>query len=333
MPKDKKPAHRYRRIHEIFSRRSGKNAVVKLEWLAEELGISLRRLSDDMKHMREKGAPFEYVPALRGWRYEADRNFAVVDEQLYSEDEIANIQLAIGMLNRIDPGNTLNKLPEIFVKIYKASRNWNTPKQPQKHIYFDPLPKYEGNKHLAFFLKAIEETRRVSFQYRSFRPGDPGKTVVFDPWFLRHYDRRWYVGGFSHDPDEMFVRTFPLERMEGTPQIVGWFHDRPPSYDAATYWKHIYGITVPPKAQVEEVVLEFTAHQGRYFTTTPFFEPYTILENDAQKLIVSMRLIPNIDLVQKLGSLGKEVKVLAPHSLVMEMKDFYQKALGRYNQE
>ena len=333
MPKDKNPSQRYRRIHEIFTRRSGGDAVVKLEWLAEELGISLRRLSDDMKHMREKGAPFEYVPTLRGWRYEKDRNFAVLDEQLYSEDEVANVQMAIAMLKKIDPDNTLKKLPEVFLKIYKASRKWNIPEQPGKYVYFDPLPRYEGNKHLAFFLQAIEHSRRVSFQYRSFRPDDPGKTVVFDPWFLRHYDRRWYVGGFSHDPDEMFVRTFPLERIEGTPQFVGWFHDRPSQFDAATYWQHIYGITVPPKGEVEEVVLEFTAHQGRYFTTTPFFEPFTILENDAQKLVVSMRLIPNVDLVQKLGSLGKEVKVLAPHSLVMEMKDFYQKALGRYNEE
>jgi len=331
MPKDKKPADRYRRIHEIFTRRSGKNAVIKLEWLADELGISLRRLSDDMKHMREKGAPFEYVPALRGWRYEENRNFAIVDDQLYSEDEVANIQMAIDFLNRMDPGSTLNKLPGIFKKIYKASRNWNTPKQPRKHIYFDPLPRYEGNKHLAFFLNAIEEERRVSFQYRSFRPGDPGKTVLFDPWFLRHYDRRWYVGGFSHDPEEEFVRTFPLERIEGVPSHAGWFHDKPAEYDAATYWQHIYGITVPKEGKkVEEVVLEFTLLQGRYFSTTPFFEPYNIVEESSEKLVVSMHLIPNIDLIRKLASMGNDVKVLAPKSLGEEMRAFFEQALGRY---
>ncbi len=330
MPKDKKRSQRYQRIHEIFTRRSGPNSFVKLQDLADDLGISLRQLSEDMKYMREKGAPFEYIPALRGWRYEADRNFAIVEEHLISEEEVLTIRMAIELFNKINPmDKTQSALPKIFRKIYNASRKWTLPDQTQKHIYFDPVSHYEGGKHLAFFLKAIDASQRVEFQYLAFHAQTP-KTVVFDPWFLRHYDRRWYVGGFSHDPDEQFVRTFPLERVEGTPRTIGWFHDKPPSYDAATYWQNVYGITVPQIGQTEEVVLEFTALQGKYFTTAPFFEPYTILERDDQKLIVSMRLVPNIDLERKLASLGNDVKVLSPVSLTEKMRVFFQKALEIY---
>ncbi len=148
---------------------------------------------------------------------------------------------------------------------------------------------------------------------------------------MRHYDRRWYVGGFSHDPNEGFVRTFPLERIEGVPSRIGWFHDKPAQYDAATYWQHIYGITIPKEGKkVEEVILEFSALQGRYFTTTPFFEPYNIVEEHYEKLVVSMQLIPNVDLIRKLASMGNDVTVLAPESLAKEMQVFFKDALSRY---
>jgi predicted DNA-binding transcriptional regulator YafY len=217
-------------------------------------------------------------------------------------------------------------LPKVFQKIYKAARNWRGPDTLLKFIYFDPLPRYEGSRHLPFFLDAIEYARRVEFEYQAYHAAAP-KTVVFDPWFLRHYDRRWYVGGFSHDPSERFVRTFPLERLRGEPKAAGFFHDKPPDYDAASYWRHIFGITVPRDRTLEHVTLEFSYLQGRYFVDTPFFEPYELLEQGAGKYVIRFQIIPNIDLKRKLASLGDEVRVLAPAWLAAEMREFHHKAL------
>lgn len=330
MPKDKKPIERYQQINDIFQRRRGSRSFIKSEDLADRLGISVRQLGEDMRYMREKGAPFEYVAAERGWRYAEGRDFAFVDNQMLSDEDVLNIRLAIETFNKINHAEQpTGSLPQIFHKIYKASRKWTQPGALQKFIYFDPLPRYEGGKHLHFFLQSIENTRRVEFQYQGHHAKTP-KIVVFDPWFLRHYDRRWYVGGFSHDPTELFVRTFPLERIVGTPKAIGYFHDRPPDYDAATYWQHIYGITVPPNGKVETVVLQFSYLQGRYFLDTPFFEPFEVLEQDAQKLVVQFQLIPNIDLERKLGSLGHDVTILAPATLRQQMKAFHHKAWEQY---
>jgi len=328
MPKDKKPIERYQRINEIFQRLRGVNTAIKLTDLAERLDISERQLGTDMKVMREKGAPFEYVAALRGWRYQPGRDFAFVDDQMLNDEDVLNIQMAIEMFNKINPGQQpAGKLPQIFQKIYKASRKWTQHRPMEKFIYFDPLPQYEGSKHLHFFLQCIEHTRRVELQYQGYHAATP-KTLVFDPWFLRHYDRRWYVGGFSHDPAEGFVRVFPLERIIAAPKAIGFFHDRPPNYDAATYWQHIYGITVSPDGKVAAVVLQFSYQRGRYFLDTPFFIPFEVLEQGADKIIVRLQLIPNIDLIRKLASLGKDVQVLAPDSLRTKMTAFHQAALA-----
>ncbi len=327
MPKISKAYQRYRRIHEIFSRRrGGSSSGVKLSDLADELGISLRQLSEDIKYMQERGAPLEYVPALRAWRYRDGEDFVVLEDQLLNDSDLTSLRIAIETFNRINNHDKeLGDLPEVFRKIYKASRKWTQPDSYQKTIYFDPLPKYDGAKHLTFFLKAIEESRRVEFAYRAFHADQP-KTVVFDPWFLRHYDHRWYVGGFSHDPSEQFVRVFPLERIEGIPATIGYCHDKPRDYNAETYWRHIYGISVPKDGKIEQIVLEFTALQGQYFLTSPFFEPFTVLKTSSENMIIQMDIIVNTELVRKLASFGDSVRVLQPESLVETMKRFFENA-------
>lgn len=329
MPKDKKPFERYQRINDLMSRRSGTSSVVKSKELMEELGIGLRQLRKDMQAMISMGAPLEYVAALRGWRYEPGHLFTLVDKIPLTSADVLHLRIAFETLSKAGQIHNLAEAKDSFGKIHRAVRSWVDNTAPGKPIYFDPLPHYEGATHLAFFLKAIEESRRVEFDYQAFHAPHP-KTVVFDPWFLRHYDRRWYVGGFSHDPAEQFVRTFPLERIVGQPMEIGFCHDKPRDYDAESYWRYIYGITVPPNGFVETVDLEFNAIQGRYFTTTPFFEPYEVLEQTPDKVVVRLRVIPNIDLLRKIASLGKEAKVLAPASLAKQMKQFFQEALACY---
>lgn len=333
MPKDNKAVRRYRHILEIFQRYRGSRSVIKMKDLAEKVGVSVRQLGDDLKYMKEKGAPFEYIAAERGWRYREGRNFAFVDDQILSDEDVLNIRIAIETFNKIsNPDRSSGGLPKVFYKIYKAARKWTGPETVQKSIYFDPLPRYDGGRRLPFFLEAIEHKRRVEFQYQAYHASSP-KTVVFDPWFLRHYDRRWYVGGFSHDPSEGFVRTFPLERIVGEPKAIGFFHDKPPRYDAESYWRHIYGITVTPGREVEDVILQFSYLQGRYFLDTPFFEPFEVLDKDEEKLTVRLQVIPNIDLVRKIASLGAEVRVMAPESLAVEVRDFHLKAYKRYERQ
>lgn len=331
MPKDKQPLARLQRINDIFQTRSSTNAVVKAEALAEELGISLRQLRTDMEVLREKGAPLEYDAVLKGWRYTHGQYFTILDNIPLTGEDLASLRIAVETLAKVNHLKDFSHLPEVFAKIHRAAKKWlgGGRQAVGKSVYFDPLPRYDGGKYLPFLLETIESSRRVEFQYQAYHATSP-KTVVFDPWFLRHYDRRWYVGGYSHDPNEGFVRTFPLERIVGEPAAIGYFYDKPPGFDAESYWRHIYGITVPPGGVLQEVILQFSYLQGRYFLDTPFYEPYEVLVQEPDKLVVRLQIIPNIDLIRKLASLGAEVRVLAPESLTAEIRSFYQKALAAY---
>jgi predicted DNA-binding transcriptional regulator YafY len=328
--KEKRPSERYQEINNIINRESSAQSLVKGADLARRLGISLRQLRTDMEVMREElGAPLHYDRKLKSWCY--TEGFDFIDKIPMRGQDVLLMRIAIETLSKGGQLKDFESIPAIFQKIYRASRRWVGDKATEKAIYFDPTPPYDGAKHLAFFLDAIETSRKVTFVYQAF--GDtPPKTHVFDPYFLRHYDRRWYVGGYCHPPENL-VRTFPLERIQGEPTIVGFFHDKPLQYNAESYWKDIYGITVPPKAVIEEVILKFNPVQAKYFLHTPFYQQYDIIEQSETGLMVRLRIIPNFDLTQKLASLGDQVRVLAPSSLVKTMEDFHRKALEQYLQK
>lgn len=328
MPKDKKPQERLQQLNDLFNTRKGSNSAIPVSEILDRLDISLRTFRDDVKRLIEKGAPLVYDPLLKGWKYESP--FDISDPIPLSADDLTLLRIAIETLSVVNHLDDFQRLPEVLDKIRRAVEKWLVDDAPRKAIYFDPLPRYEGSVHLSFFLKAIDAWHRVTFDYHAFHAGEP-KTVVFDPYFLRHYDRRWYVGGFSHDPSERFVRTFPLERIVGTPVQSGYFHDKPKDYNPDDYWKNIYGITKRPGGTMEDVELWFTPVEGKYFLTTPFFEPFKVLSETEEGLVVRFRLIWNRDLVRKLASLGAEVRVLKPEMLAEEVKAFHQKALNQYS--
>ena len=327
MPANKNPSDRLFQLNDIFNQRFGANSAVGNKELEEKLGVKRSILFQDFDKLKALGAPLEYSASLRGHRYTAI--FPYADRILFTPDELAHLRIGVELLSKIHHLEGFQKLPTVFQKIRRAITKWSVEEAPRKAIFFDPLPKYEGGKHLAFLLQAIENQWQITFDYLAFHAEKP-KTVVFDPYFLRHYDRRWYVGGFSHDPLERFIRTFPLERIVGTPVQSGYFHDKPKDYNPDNYWKNIFGITVPPGGVVEEVELWFSAIQGKYFLTTPFFEPFKVLSQTAEGLVVKLRLIPNFDLVRKLGSLGADVKVLKPPKLAEQVKAFHKKGLEQY---
>ncbi|PHN00798.1 helix-turn-helix transcriptional regulator [Flavilitoribacter nigricans] len=327
MGRNSNASSRYQRINEIFNLRKGRNALVTTRELVNILGVSTRQLRTDMDQMKLMGAPLEYDAKDRGWRY--THPFDISEPIPLSVEDIMQLRLAVATLAQFNQVPGFENLSGIFEKIRKSVRRWLDREATTKAIYFDPLPNYEGARNLPFFLRAIEETREVQFEYRPFLASQ-SRSCRIDPYFLRQHHQGWYLGGFSHDPNELFIRTYPLERVVGEPVFTGTFFNRPENFRPAEYWKYIVGINRPPDKGIEKVVLEFNYLHGRYFLSKPFYEPFIILEESAEKLTVEMELIIDIELTRKILALGSDVKVIAPESLRASIKKFLEDALAHY---
>lgn len=318
---------RYQRINDLFNLRKGSQSIVTVKELLTELGISKRQLRTDMEKMRSLGAPLKYIARERGWRYTTPFDFS--DSIPLSAEDIMQLRLATATLAQINNIPAFSGLSEVFEKIRLSVRRWVDREATAKAIYFDPFPSYEGGKRLPFFLRAIEETKQVIFHYQGFLASEP-KLCKVDPYFLRQHHQRWYLGGFSHDPSELFIRTYPLERIVGQVEFSGRFFEKPADFHPPDYWRYIIGINRPANGKVEKVVLEFNYLHGRYFLSNPFFEPFRILENNTEKLVVEFELMIDIEFIRRIAALGADVKVLKPLELADRMRFFFQKALDRY---
>lgn len=328
MPTTKSPSARLAAINAIFNARLNSQAVVTAEELRQKFGISQRTLLDDMDKLKSFGAPIEYIAAKRGSRYLEP--FIYEDDHLhFTLEEVNQIRLANLYLAEFQKVGGFDQLPKVFEKMRKSVKRWEPAKGEEPFVFLTPLPKYEGTRLLPFFQKAIPEDRRVRFDYQAFHAQQP-KSVLFDPYALREYDQRWYVLGHSHFPGEGFIRTFPLERIQGVPETVGSHPGKPKNYRPESYWENIVGISRKTGDGVEEVLLKFDAEQGKYFKTKPFYPKFEEVEETADSLTVRLEIIVNNEIVGKIASLGKRVKVLQPESLAEKVRSFFREALEVY---
>lgn len=323
---------RYQKINDLFNRRKGEIAVLSTAEILEFLDISERQWRTDVQELKKLGAPLEYDGRKRGWRYTEPFDFS--ERIPLGIEDIYNLRLAVSTLAQLNQIADFKDLPQTVDKIRKSVGRWVDRETQHKAIYFDPLPQYEGSRHLPFFMEAVEKELQVQFDYFSFQAKEP-KTYLFDPYFLRQHHQRWYVGGWSYDSEENFIRTFPLERIVGEPVLTGSylnFANKPHNFNPTTYWQHVIGINRPAKGRVEAVVLEFNHVQGKYFVSQPFYQPYKILEETEHKLIIQLDIMVEIELRRKIASYGDEVLVLSPAWLRKDMEQFFQRAAQRYGQ-
>jgi predicted DNA-binding transcriptional regulator YafY len=325
---DKISSHaRIRRICERMSRETGKDAVLKLADLANDLGISLRQINYDFEYLRDMhDAPLQYDGSLRGWRFTSP--FFITKFEL-NQEQAVQVWVGLELMKRIGILDSLPELDIAFRGIHSGAREKAKKNTLTKQIYYQDSVQHQGAQYLSTLLHCIDEKRQVSLVYHPFHAKEP-KEVVFDPYFLRYFDRRWYVGGFSHDPAEGFVRTFPLDRLVSKPITNGLASKMPPNFQPEDYWKHIFGITVPSNPVIESVDLKFTQLLGKYFTSAPFYSNYEILEESENGLRVRLQIMINIELIRKIASFGKDVQVVSPPSLRQALHNFHRNAIEQY---
>lgn len=187
--------------------------------------------------------------------------------------------------------------------------------------------KSKGTEYLYGFLHAIKNKQIVSFTYHKFWETQPENRII-EPYALKEFANRWYIIGY--DISRKAIRSFALDRLfeleiskqKFSPSIV---------FNVEEYYKNSFGIISPEKDQKpEEIIISCQPFQGKYFKALPFHHSQEIVKDDENELIIKLFLVPTYDFIQELLSKGHTIKILQPQSLVSEIKQIYQTALGQY---
>lgn len=292
--------------------------------------ISISTIEKDLWAMRNESelgyyAPIEYNKQERGYFY-ADPDYTIQNISL-SDEDLNAIWFAANTLFQFKDMPIFDQFGSAIDKItdrLKIAPNVED-EAIRKFVQFEQAPKVGGTEHLAKILDAIKSQHTIAFQYHKFSSGEQ-KAYELDPYLLKEYRNRWYVIGYSTERKNFL--TFGLDRMSDV-EVLDSSFELQQQFDPDRFFRHSIGITELDEAP-REIVLSFTSIQGKYVLSSPLHHSQKLIDENPERITVSIFALETIELVQLLLSFGSSVKVEKPESLRKRIADEHKSALNNY---
>jgi predicted DNA-binding transcriptional regulator YafY len=197
-------------------------------------------------------------------------------------------------------------------------------KKALKYISFEGNGSFKGTEYLRDLLYAILNQRKIAFLHKSFTAEAPKERVLY-PYLLKEYQNRWYIVGFL--PNDEF-RIFGIDRIETLKVTTETFKHKA-RFNANDLFDNTIGVSTDG-SRPSEVILNFSAKQAKYIQTLPLHPSQMIVKETRQSVTVSLSLVINLELVQKILSFGDKVKVISPQRLRFHVTQTLRNTLAQY---
>ncbi|MDA3779681.1 MAG: WYL domain-containing protein [Bacteroidales bacterium] len=184
----------------------------------------------------------------------------------------------------------------------------------------------QGTENLYGLIHAIKKKQIIQFKYQKYYETEQTHREV-EPLVLKEFKYRWYV--LAKDRKDNNIKTFALDRLADL-EITQQSFSIPNGFSPNNYFKHSFGIVTEAQQKPQEVILSFSAFQGKYIKSLPFHHSQDILIDNEDELRISLTINITHDFLLEILSYGANVKVLAPNSLISDLKEQYKNALGQY---
>jgi predicted DNA-binding transcriptional regulator YafY len=207
---------RFYKIEMLIRSRSS----VRFDTLLAELEVSPATLKRDLAYLRQRlGAPIEYDPFTRGYRFGAD-SWRGTKHELpglwLSEHELHALLTLHQMLAGLDEGELLGRhLAPMFERIHamlgldeKEAREL-----PRRVKLISTARRRASTTHFEAVCSAVLQGRRLQMDYRKRGGAGLQKTEAreISPQRLVHYRHAWYLDAWCHKSDGL--RRFALDAM------------------------------------------------------------------------------------------------------------------------
>lgn len=258
------------------------------------MGFSKRTFQRDIREIRNLfGIDIAYSTSRKGYFIDQD------------QAENMNFQR---MMEAFDLFHSLNLAQDLTPYIHLEQR------RPQ------------GTENLYGLLHAIKNRLLIKFDYRKFWEEEVRQRQV-EPFALKEFKNRWYVLG--RDAGAGAVKHFGLDRLSKL-EITNQNFIYPENYSVEQSHRFSFGIMGPNDKHPQEIILSFDPFQGKYIKTLPLHHTQEILVDNSEELRIKLTLYLTHDLLMELLSHGANLKVIAPKSLVEQVKQAHQEAFNRY---
>jgi predicted DNA-binding transcriptional regulator YafY len=208
---------------------------------------------------------------------------------------------------------------ELIIECLKES------KHAIDYFDFESKGNLKGVEFIKPLLYAIRNNRKIIITHERFSTGLQTEYEIM-PYMLKEYLYRWYLVGIVSNKNEF--RTFGVDRIVDLVVLKRTF--KPVKRrDPRELFVNTIGLTYSLN-KLSEVILSFTPLQGKYIKSLPLHDSQEVIIDNDKELRISLYVIPNIELKQRILMMGEAVRVIEPDWLVEEVRDSLRAALKNY---
>ena len=191
-------------------------------------------------------------------------------------------------------------------------------------ILFEDIPK--GTQYLQLIIDAMKFSTELEMTYHTYW-ADNEYTTRLQPFFLRVFDRRWYVIGIT-ERQKGQLRTFALDRIVRLSCTKNRFM-YPEIFSPKDFCSPFFGI-FHTEEKPKTVIIKATGNQQKFIRSLPLHSSQKEIETGSDYAVFSYLIVPTYDFEQELLSRADTVEVLAPASFREEIRNRLLMMLAKY---
>ena len=329
MPVNKNAFIRYRVIDSLLRTKGfvKTSDIVEKLWDQHDLDVSPRTINKDIQALETDFlAPIEYDNSQKAYYYPENvaEIFPTLDLQI---EEINALTFYAKTLQQYRDFDIFKDFTNAIDKIVDAVKIKSRQNEVTDRIKIQPenFPKFQGSDLIPEIISGFDSNKKFEFIYQKHNSKDSKQHIV-TPILLKEYDHLWYLLAKREGKD--YVTTFALDRITEFKITENKCEDVS-TFNIDEYYNHAFGIAVP-EGNVEDVLLEFVDWRGRYLISAPIHKSQEFVEEKDGKIILRIKVIPFHELHSKILSYGDNVRVLAPESLKLKIKELLQNTIEKY---
>jgi len=289
---------------------------------------SIARYNIIIKRVRKAAASFKEIEDYLERESEMQGESYQVSKRTFHRD-LNDIRALFKIDIQYDPSGNVyfidnEQSPDVSERLLEAFDTMNAISFTDgisQYIYFEKR-RPQGTQHLYDLLNAIKGRFTISFQYQKFWNDEVTQRLVA-PYALREFRNRWYL--IAKDGKDEQVKTFGLDRLHDV-EITKKHFSYPESFNVEIMFANCFGIIGANGRPPQDIVLSFSAAQGKYIKSLPLHESQSVILDNKDVFRIQLRLCLTHDFIMELLSYGEEVTVVAPAELKKTMRDIHTKA-------
>ncbi len=263
----------------------------------------------------DKRTIYRWIEALRDKDIEIINTKGKFDLSDVNKDRIQNNSLNNWLFNTISLMNLLDDREAL-----------------KDRILLEDIPSSNDKDHLQVILEAMEQNRRISFNYIKYYNNPEHKPELIEgaePYCVKLFERRWYVLCHTNKLTDKGMRTLSLDQISDLKLLKSTFK-LPKNFNAEDYFKDVYGITTGMNGAFSTIKVKVDAARANYIRALPLHHSQEE-EQHEEYSIFTYKLRPANDFYQALLHEGEFLEVLEPAEVREAMKEKIGKMMKRYD--